>query len=216
MKESMVYIVEHNHKQCQTLNNYITSLGYTTIETIDFHLIRQTFNPQLSNVLIINIDLLHHNDGLELYSTLVNSNFNIPVIFISSPDSDSMVSFFISILKKVQTNIELRHIVSPVSLSQLNSNIKELMVIDKQTVLAWNIQTDLHNSLKDLTEKERCVLFEYMTGIEHKRIAKRLNVSFRTVQNHLANIKRKVNMPVQQFVSLFNSYKQNFVYHRGL
>ena len=65
---------------------------------------------------------------------------------------------------------------------------KQLISLDRDFVLAWK------SALGDqLTESEKRVCAGLFFGLSAKEIGKLRNISHRTVENHIANIRRKNN-----------------------
>lgn len=139
--------------------------------------------------------------SLDLYSEMKEQNITIPVIFTTDhPDIDVIsLGFRAGALDFLER---------PLCYQKLVMRIKEAIAIDK-----FNMDKDedfkfLTKPLETLTDREYEVVYYLSKGFSHKKIAKMLNISFRTVEAHTSRIKLKTQIPLPELTSslIYSNY----------
>lgn len=180
--------------------------------------------------LVISDIMMPQMDGFELCRQIRNSQTGrlIPFIFLSAKAD-------ISALKKGYNYGADEYLIKPCSLEELNFKIQALLnknerihkeitcLLQKSTVdltplpqppenLSQNQQSELFSLSEKLTltNAEERVFFEVIQGFTNKEIGEHLFISDRTVQAHLRNILRKLNLKNRSHLVRFafeNGYK---------
>ena len=73
-----------------------------------------------------------------------------------------------------------------------------------------NLLMKLEDKIDDLTKRELEVLIEVASGMSNKEIATNLNISERTVKNHISNIFKKIDVSDRTQAAVF-AIKNNLI-----
>lgn len=149
------------------------------------------------------IDLNMPNiDGLELFKKMKELNILIPVIFISgSYDANYVAGLFregaFDFIEKPYTNCEL-----------LVDRIQKALIHDETKTIVRKKLLNCEELINKLTDREKNVLNLLSVGNSAKLIAKELNISYRTVETHITNIKSKTQLDTIKIIGK-NLYLQS-------
>lgn len=145
------------------------------------------FNLHPYDLIISDINLNAAQDGIDTVKTL-NGKKKTPVIFLTAySDSET--------IERAEGAFPFAYLLKPFNNNQLLLTIK-LAIQNFRKMYDPGIQIDSGNTLliDALTQREKEVLVVLSSGKIAKEIADSLNISHRTVEKHIANIKEKLNL----------------------
>lgn len=145
-------------------------------------------------ILLLDINMTKMN-GIEVLSEIKNKNIDVKVLILTVHDGVEYL------MKAVDLGID-GYIMKDAESSELKKAIHVIM--SGETYIQPKLVPILNNRLvtrdidKDkidsLTSRELEVLIQVANGMYNKEIAASLNISERTVKNHLSNIFRKIDV----------------------
>lgn len=145
-------------------------------------------------ILLLDINMTKMN-GIEVLSEIKNKNIDVKVLILTVHDGVEYL------MKAVDLGID-GYIMKDAESSELKKAIN--VIINGETYIQPKLVPILNNRLvtrdidKDkidsLTSRELEVLIQVANGMYNKEIAASLNISERTVKNHLSNIFRKIDV----------------------
>jgi len=87
---------------------------------------------------------------------------------------------------------------------ELLLKMEALIQFDEKMFSTQEIEDILNNAVNNLPEKCREIfILSRMEGLKHEEIAKKLNISVNTVQNHISKALRKLKTELKDFLPLF-------------
>lgn len=158
--------------------DYSIKIGNTVEEA------KEIFNKFSPHLIILDIDLEHSINGIELASYFLAKNENIGIIFLTSDSSTST-------LNKVKEINYLNYILKPIDEKQLQTSVH--LGIEKLNNKI-KLNEHLNQDLKELTKSEIRILKLLANKKSTKEVADQLFVSIKTVENHRYNIGKKLNL----------------------
>jgi two-component system response regulator FixJ len=123
--------------------------------------------------------------GLELQNALAERNIDIPIIFITAHGDVPMsaTAFKAGALDFLE---------KPLSEETLLGRVREAIARDARHRQRSAERSEAQARLQRLTPREREVMAMVVQGESNKAIARRLNVSYRTVETHRARVMEKM------------------------
>lgn len=216
MSDSLVYVVEQNPEVSSKISSLLDTIQFDYKVFKNGNDFLKQYKKSVPSCAIIDIDapfeiedervrkltyLQSNSNCLELFSEMKNKAIKIPVIFTADHlDVDTISSGFrAGALDFLQIPLKVELIVS---------RIVEALKIDK-----FNLDKDAEldamiKPLDSLTDREYEIVSNLAKGFCHKKIAKNLNISFRTVEAHTSRIKLKTQMPLPELTSslIYSNY----------
>jgi len=138
------------------------------------------------DLIISDINLNDVKDGIEIITEFSNTK-KIPVVYLTAYSD-------VDIVKRAEKTMPYAFIIKPYNNNQLKTTINlAILNFDKQEK---SIPENKENTskLELLTPREKEVLVTLSTGKLSKEIAKSLNISTNTVEQHKKNIRKKLNL----------------------
>ena len=126
-------------------------------------------------------------DGLELQDQLKRNGVNLPIIFITGHGDIPMA---VQTLKKGAFDF----VEKPFRNQTLLDSIKQAIKRSAESLERLTHQKRIRERFGLLTEREKEVVELLAHGLSNKNIARRLNVSVRTVETHRANALHKLDV----------------------
>ncbi len=167
-------------------------------------------NKMNPNVVILDIKM-PNLDGLKVLEIMRDQKVNSKVLFLTANDNPEYLMKAVDmgcdgyILKK-SDSVTLRKAIHSVYNGEMFIE-PELMPILNETV---SIRDTAMDKLNDLTRREIDVLKLLAEGLFNKEIASRLNISERTVKNHVSNIFKKISVSDRTQAAVF-AIKNNLI-----
>ncbi|MEM9658120.1 MAG: response regulator [Planctomycetota bacterium] len=173
--EPIVYVVDDDPQACRAVAELVHSFGHQvrSFESPDAFL--KSVDPDRPGCVVLDVRL-PGLDGLEVHRQLVQQRIPLPAILLTTYANTGMTvrslrDGAVSVLDKPYRDDELWNCVhEAIARSQLEHRRNAY-------------QRSLEDRLKKLSPQDRSVLKLMLAGVKNRTIAKRLEVSLRTVEN---------------------------------
>lgn len=203
-----VYIVDDDQLILELYSMMIKSNKYNVITYKSGYDFIEHYDASVSSCVLIDLNM-PDIDGLSLFKKIKSLGILIPTIFISSYE-------YFDRIPELYREGAFDYISKP----HLNSELL-LSVIENALLYATVESVNLKKMLRcqelfsRLTEREIGVLSLVCDGIPAKVIAKNLNISYRTVETHISNIKHKTQLDTSKLMSNFIFKKEYSSCHKS-
>lgn len=188
----LVYIIDSDKQLCDSLSLHLETCGYKTVSVYSTKEFLTRYSKTIPNCIIIDINLPEMG-GLGLQSELIKRNIASPIIFMSS-DSDfekTARGFRLGAIDFIQ---------KPIDVAELVVKLEESIQKNISMIDCCSEYNNSMNLIESLTNREKEVLELLVESMQHKKIAKILDISFRTVQTHISHIIMKTKLPISELV----------------
>ena len=184
---AIVYVVDDDPAIRKALDRSLGARGYTVALYEDAESFLNDYSTDRPGCLVLDVRMSGMN-GLELQEKLSQESVTLPIIFITGHGDIPM-----SVRAIKQGAIEFLEKPYPVEL--LLERINEALVISADQQLQQKEQRSVKDRFETLTKRERDVmalLVEGAANTSNKEIARELNISFRTVDDHRSHVMAKM------------------------
>jgi FixJ family two-component response regulator len=183
MNDSTVYVVDDDAAVRDALSMMLGAAGHA-VETFpaapDF---LDACGPDSPGCVILDVDM-PGMDGPALHQEMIRRGLRLPVIFLSGKGTIPVT------VRAIKTGA-LDFLTKPVDVTVLLDRVQKAL---EQNALLQK-QAELYHTtasrLAALTEREREIMALIVAGLTSKEIAKRLAISYRTVEIHRAHVMQK-------------------------
>lgn len=206
---SLVYIVDPCEEVSNNISALLKNVGFNCKAFKTGNEFLSSYDKNSAGCAIIDIDvpfkiedtrvsklsyLLPKHTGLVVQSEMKSIDITIPVILTSDTvnieaTSRGFRAGAIDVLNK------------PLSPEILVDRILESLKIDIFNINYENDIKHIKSALEKLSPRENETLEQLIKGYSHKKIAKILGISNRTVDVHIAHIKNKTNKSIPELIS---------------
>lgn len=193
MSDYTIHVVDDEPDVCDAVQLLLKSMGYTVICYASGQMFLEQFAGQGSGCIILDVRM-PGKSGLAVQETLIDRGCLLPIIFMSGHGDIPMA------VKAVQRGA-LDFLEKPFN----DQALLDLVERAKQTC-AQHTQmqaeiSEIHQQMADLTPREKEVMQCLVEGLSNKLIARKLEVSPRTVEIHRARVFQKMQVEnAQQLV----------------
>jgi RNA polymerase sigma factor (sigma-70 family) len=185
MQEQTVFIVDDDDAVRDSIQELVESVGLQA-EGYDSALaFLEAFRPQRPGCLVLDVRMAEMS-GLVLQARLNELEARIPVIVLTGHGDVPMAV-------QALRNGAVDFIQKPYREQALLDSINAALALDIDARRSSGAANDMEQRLSSLTDREREVLGQILSGLTSKQIARELNVSPRTVDAHRKNILRKLD-----------------------
>ncbi|HMQ12026.1 MAG TPA: response regulator [Candidatus Competibacter phosphatis] len=185
-REQMVFIVDDDAAVRDSIQELVESVGLRAEGYASAFAFLDGFQPRYSGCLVLDVRMAAMS-GLALQERLNELGFRIPVIMLTGHGDVPMA---VQAMKAGAVDF----IQKPYRDQTLLDSINAALVLDAAARHLSNAAESLEHQLATLTEREREVLNQTLTGSTSKEIARELSVSPRTVEAHRQNLLRKLGI----------------------
>ena len=185
-REQMVFIVDDDAAVRDSIQELVESVGLRAEGYASAFAFLDGFEPRYSGCLVLDVRMAAMS-GLALQERLNELGFRIPVIMLTGHGDVPMA---VQAMKAGAVDF----IQKPYRDQTLLDSINAALVLDAAARHLSNAAESLEHQLATLTEREREVLNQTLTGSTSKEIARELSVSPRTVEAHRQNLLRKLGI----------------------
>ena len=192
-------MVREGLKQLLELNGDVEVIG-EACDGVECLMLLEKVLPQ---VLLLDINMPKMN-GLEVLEKLKEENINVKVIILTVHNEIEFLLKAVEIgidgyLLKESDSSELKKAISHVVRGETYIQPSMIPILNSKML---NMKND-HDKLESLTKRELDVLKNLAVGMYNKEIATKLNISERTVKNHVSNIFKKIGVADRTQAAVF-------------
>lgn len=181
---AIVYIVEDDDSVREVLSDLLHSVGLTVRAFASADQFLEGFEPHGRACLVLDIRL-NGMSGLALQEHLVQRNIPMPVIFISGYAD---VSTAVQAMKAGASDFLEKPLRAQIFLDAVQKCLEHDALRFKEQARSDEIQ----GLMARLTPREREVLEMIMNGLSNKEMARKIDVSPKTIEAHRANLYTKM------------------------
>jgi len=187
MQQDMVYIVDDDHDVRKALTKSLLQAGFNAVaySNAQEFLDKADLNTPCCLVLDVRMPGM---SGLDLQQDLHEKGYKIPIIFITGHGDIPMS------VRAIKGGA-FEFLEKPYQVEELLDKIRQALVLGQKYVSERAERISITGRYETLTGREKEVLEFLVTDtakVSNKSIAKELNISHRTVDDHRANIMRKM------------------------
>ena len=199
ISSATVYVVDDEFSVRDSLEILIQSNGYEVSCHESANSFLECYDQEKPGCLILDVRMPNIS-GLQLQEELVTKNIEIPIIFISGNADipDSSKAFRAGAMDFLE---------KPFDHSVLLERVSEAIKLDTNTRFQFNQKNQAKMRFDSLTPREKQVLQLIVNSHTNKEVAKKLNISYRTVDAHRARVMQKMNVDnIAALVSMVTKY----------
>ena len=186
MTEPTVFIVDDDEAVRDSIKELARSVGLAAKTYASAQAFLDAFDDRLPGCLVLDVRMAHMS-GVILQAILRERRARIPIVFISAHGD---VATAVETMKAGAVTF----VQKPYREQQLLDSINEALEKDAATRGSAGAQAKVGAALDALTDREREVLHLVVKGLSNKLIAKELNISHRTVEQHRGRIFDKLGV----------------------
>jgi FixJ family two-component response regulator len=183
MSDATIFIIDDEPAVRDALSMMIEQEGFKVKTYIGGEMFLADYQQEVLGCAIVDVRMPVMN-GLELHKEMSKRNILLPIIFLTGHGD---IPMSVSAIKSGATDF----LTKPVTREKLLASIRPA-IIESEKKLSQAASVKEAKSLVDsLTEREREVMILAINGFPNKEIARRLNISHRTVEIHKSKIMHK-------------------------
>ncbi len=182
----IVFVVDDDVGSSRSVETLLESMGVACASFRSVEAFLEAYDPEQAGCLVTDLGILGIN-GFGVQQRLNELGLRVPVI-LTTANGDipvavrAMAQGAVAVLEK------------PCSHAQLGDAISKALALDARRRQGDAARRNLEGRFRDLSLPEREVLTMVLEGIPNKTIARRLDVSVRTVENRRHNIFEKLGV----------------------
>ncbi|MCP5158147.1 MAG: response regulator transcription factor [Gammaproteobacteria bacterium] len=193
--EQTVFVVDDDAAVRDSIQELVESVGLQSEGYASAFAFLDIFQPQRSGCLVLDVRMAAMS-GLVLQEKLNELGFKIPVIVLTGHGDVPMA---VQAMRAGAVDF----VQKPYRDQALLDSINAALALDAAAKCSSSIAKPLEQRLAILTEREREVLDQTLTGLTSKEIARALGVSPRTVEAHRQNLLRKLGIGTVKELMLY-------------
>jgi two-component system response regulator DctR len=202
MQEQTVFVVDDDAAVRDSIKELVESVGLQAKGYDSALAFLDTFDPQRTGCLVLDVRMAEMS-GLVLQERLNELEARIPVIVLTGHGDIPMA---VQSLRSGAVDF----IQKPYREQALLDSINAALALDIDARHSSSAANDIEQRLSTLTDREREVLGQILSGLTSKEIARVLEVSPRTVDAHRKNLLRKLGIgSVKELMLRLASRKQD-------
>ena len=175
-----VLIVDDDVALCERLRLIVESAGFRCQTYVSAEEFLEKYDPKAPSCLILDV-YLPGLSGPELQSQLNKLNMELPIIFLTAYGDIPMA------VRSIKAGA-VDFLAKPVADDLLMERVQEAL---RQHALLQNQLTERESIIESLTPREKEIMQLAISGLSNKEIARKFNISIRTVENHRRKILKK-------------------------
>ncbi|MCA9231490.1 MAG: response regulator transcription factor [Planctomycetales bacterium] len=200
----VVYVVDDDPQACRAVAELVHSFGHQVRMFESPTGFLESVDDKCPGCVVLDIRL-PGLDGMEVHQRLLQRGISLPVIVLTAYADTPMTV-------RSLRNGAVTVLDKPFRDDELWSNVQEALLRSENEHHRRRYQTSLERRLKKLAPQDRLVLQLMLLGMKNRSIAKRLDVSLRTVENRRRRIFEVMQTDsVAQLTRLVVEYEHNLL-----
>lgn len=183
-QNTTIHIIDDDPSMCKYLSELVETINYKSKTYTNANDFLKSYSDDGLGCLVLDLRLPGIS-GLELQQQLAGKNIDLPVIMISGFGDVSTA------VKAMKAGV-LDFLEKPFRGQDLLDLIHNAINKHKKDRVKNNSQNEALNRIKSLTQREKEVMEHVVAGTLNKDIAKKLEISIKTVEVHRANVMEKM------------------------
>jgi FixJ family two-component response regulator len=186
MSLPVVYVVDDDEAVCDSVALLLQTehIGVKTYHTATAFL--ADYSAAMEGCILLDIRMPGLN-GPEMQLELIRRGSILPIIYLSAFGD---VPTTVRAIKNGAVDV----LTKPVNPTMLLENVREAFTLHTQRAAEQKAVADARRKLALLTQREHEILALIVNGESSKVVARKLNISFRTVEVHRTHIMQKMNV----------------------
>ena len=185
-EQTTVYVVDDDDAVRDSLLELLESVGLPARGFASATGFLETYHPDMRGCLVLDVRMPGMS-GIELQSKLTEKCTRLPIIFITGHGDVPMAV-------EAMKNGAVEFIQKPFRDQELLDCIQSTLQKAEKEMVRFSQRDSVERARQSLTTRENEILDYIVAGHANKYIALELGISQRTVENHRANILRKMGV----------------------
>lgn len=182
--DPIVYVIDPDQQERQTLSALLDSVGFTSRCYEDPESLLSEIDYQRPSCLISDLRMPGMS-GLELQSRLTEEGRALPIVFVTA------YSNVTSAVRAMHAGA-VDFLTKPVDEDHLIQVIRQALDAEAEHLRTLAAERSIRDRLAQLTPREREVLDGVVAGLTNKQIARELGISYKTVELHRSHMMEKM------------------------
>lgn len=179
-----VYLVDDDAAVRHALGTFLSGAGYSTLDFESAEAFLESAHATDSGILVLD-QRMNGMSGLELQQVLADNGVDMPVIFITGHGN---VALSVMAMKAGAMDFIEKPFSNEVLLSRIQEAFRKLEALQKE-----HSQKDaITHRYETLTPREKEIMALVVEGIPNRDLARRLQISNRTIEVHRSRIMHKM------------------------
>lgn len=187
-----IYLIDQDEGLLDSVTTFLEETGYLVSSSLSYHDFLENYDSNKLSCLVMDINTPELG-GLGFQTELIRRKIIVPIIFMAD---DLILNDISSGLKSGAIDF----IKKPIDVNLLISLIEETIQKNLDLIECHNDYYAINTTLNKITIREREVLDLLSEGFSHKKIAKLMDISFRTVETHIQHLKLKTGSDISELV----------------
>ena|SRR6266550_1618421 len=183
-EQPVVFVIDDDASVREAVIDLLRSIGLGAKSFGSTQEFLQSTRPDVPGCIVLDVRLPGPS-GLEFQRMLINSNIQLPIIFISAHGD---IPMSVRAMKSGATEF----LTKPLHEQQLLDAVQAGIERDRARRKEAKVVAELKERFESLTPREREVLTLVITGRPNKQIASQANLSEMTVKVHRSQVMRKM------------------------
>jgi len=183
-EQPVVFVIDDDASVREAVIDLLRSIGLGAKSFGSTQEFLQSTRPDAPGCIVLDVRLPGPS-GLEFQRMLINSNIQLPIIFISAHGD-------IPMSVRAMKSGAIEFLTKPLHEQQLLDAVQAGIERDRTRRQEAKVVAELQERFESLTPREREVLTLVITGCPNKQIASRANLSEMTVKVHRSQVMRKM------------------------
>lgn len=184
--KAFVYVVDDDEAVRESLAFLFETAGLATLTFSAAEGFLQAYQADVPGCLVLDVRMPGMT-GPELQAEMARLGIDLPIIFLTAHGSIPLT------VKAIQAGA-VDFLTKPVDGQMLLERVQASVLLSAEKLQRGRESLALRNRMATLTEREREVLMLAVEGHSNKEIARRLGISFRTVEHHRSHIMLKTGV----------------------
>ncbi|MDO8991075.1 MAG: response regulator [Sideroxyarcus sp.] len=178
-----VFVVDDDASVRSSISMLLDAAGYTAAPFACAEEFLGVCSPDTEGCIILDVNM-PDMDGPTLQEELSHRDLHLPIIFLTGQGTIPMT---VRALKAGAMDFLTKPVKGEILLARVKEALQQLSELRKRAKATQSVNA----RLAALTEREREVMMLAVAGHTSKEIARRLNISYRTVEIHRAHVMQK-------------------------